>query len=115
MWRWKDGEFDRQLGQRLKALRVTLGYSVTEAASAIGVTAGTWRRWEKGNGWIRYCGVTRAIAEKFDINERWLAYGKGRFLPLTEDEDANQRRAKIYAARGFLSDAGQPFRPLTKH
>uniref|UniRef100_UPI003017B488 helix-turn-helix domain-containing protein n=1 Tax=Gordonia sp. MMO-8 TaxID=3127886 RepID=UPI003017B488 len=63
-------------GTRLAMIRQGMGWNVSEAAVACGVTPTTWRKWEFGGSKPRdFMHVTRGIAEATGVSVEWLVFG----------------------------------------
>jgi transcriptional regulator with XRE-family HTH domain len=67
----------RGYGHRLRIARLTLGVTEREAASALGITLRTYRKWEARRWPPVQAGPVLAFAETYDVNLDWLISGKG--------------------------------------
>jgi transcriptional regulator with XRE-family HTH domain len=106
--------FYRELGERLRVMRRTLGISEWEAADAAGVTIRTYRKWEKGGlikGALGSDPLT-IFCDEFDVSYNWLLAGKGNFL---DDHHFLDDLVRRRPAKGVLTDAGRPFVVPVKH
>ncbi len=67
---------DREYGHRLRIVRLTLGLTEAEAATAHGITLRTYRRWEAGKpqGGNSTMAMTR-FAKTYNISFEWLIAG----------------------------------------
>ena len=88
-------ELERQLGERLRALRIQRDLTQMELAEAANVSLGALKRLERGMGstTTTLVSVLRALGQ-----ERWLdALGPGptRFNPLDVLDARNERTARI--------------------
>lgn len=112
---------DRDMGRRLKIARLTLNLSEKEMAAAIGVTALTYQKYEKGDQARSFQGTVNFCFEhKIDID--WLlsgyassldkslashAPGKVAILPVVTLEERQRRaRAAARAAAYWQNRAG---------
>jgi transcriptional regulator with XRE-family HTH domain len=102
-------ELERQLGERLRALRIQRDLTQVELAEAANVSLGALKRLERGLGstTTTLVSVLRALDQ-----ERWLdALGPGqtRFNPLDVLDARNKRTARISdAPRVRRRRAGDP-------
>ncbi|QBZ73190.1 transcriptional repressor [Gordonia phage EricDab] len=63
-------------GTRLAMVRQGMGWNVTEAALACGVTPTTWRKWEFEGARPRdYMGVAKAVSARTAVSLQWLVFG----------------------------------------
>jgi hypothetical protein len=126
-------EFHRELSERLRITRKTLGLSEREAAEAAGVTVGTYQKWDYIWGEM----TLRSFCHELDVSFDWLLDGFGSFHadPYDEfDEDLAEFRARMWRQRiafvrrrnvtgsrvasswnGTLNDAGFVFYKNVRH
>ncbi len=67
---------EKDIGQRLRVFRETLGITRTSFAVALGIGTDRLASYESGRVPLRYS-VFRLIAGKFQLNPYWLATGEG--------------------------------------
>ena len=111
-----------QFSGRLRALRAENGFSLRALAKMVGVTANAVLRWEKAE-------VTPTrdkmieLAEVFDVEPGWLAWGIGDRNPITRVEAIGKRlelcsnselNAVATLLDAFLSDRDQAVTLVTK-
>jgi transcriptional regulator with XRE-family HTH domain len=102
--------FYQELGERLLAMRKTLGISESEAAEAIGAGLKTYRKWETGRKMRCWAWDLRDYCAAFGVSYNWLQWGEGNFLPDDDDYLSDLRSWKeIFGSKGVISDAGRPF------
>jgi transcriptional regulator with XRE-family HTH domain len=63
-------------GARLALVRQHLGWNVTEAATACGLTGQSWHNWEAGSLPRDLVGTAAKIAEATGCEARWLVLGQ---------------------------------------
>lgn len=68
------------IGARLKFVRLFLGKTQAQMASALSVSHSTYNNWETGYAAVSMAG-TRALKEKFQISMDFLHYGEAHQLP----------------------------------
>jgi transcriptional regulator with XRE-family HTH domain len=100
--------YNKKFGERLRAIRKTLGVSENEMAEAAGVTIEMYRKLEKG-AVAALIGPVENIAYAFDISFKWLGSGKGNFFNpddyyLWDLLPREERRPK-----GVLTDSGRVY------
>jgi transcriptional regulator with XRE-family HTH domain len=111
-----------QFSGRLRALRAENGYSLRALAKMVGVTANAVLRWEKAE-------VTPTrdkmieLAEAFEVEPGWLAWGIGDRNPRTSVESIGKRLELCSSAElnavatlldAFLSDRDQAVAKISK-
>ena len=111
-----------QFSGRLRALRAENGHSLRALAKMVGVTANAVLRWEKAE-------VTPTrdkmieLAEAFEVEPGWLAWGIGDRNPRTSVESIGKRLELCSSAElnavatlldAFLSDRDQAVAKISK-
>lgn len=62
-------------GLRLSAVRQVMGWNITQAAQACGLSAQSWWNWERGGSCRDVLAVVTAIAKATGVDRNWLAWG----------------------------------------
>lgn len=75
-----DAQGDHAVGERLRILRLALGYDEKTMANLIGVSVATYRKYEAGSH-IRNFENVAAFCCRHEIPLEWMLIGDGRFLP----------------------------------
>ena len=71
----------KKIGERLRKIRVELGFSQVELGEAVGVTDSTVQNWESGS--IPPGKKLLILGEKFGISSDWMLFGRGSmFMPV---------------------------------
>lgn len=89
-------------GSRLALVRQRMGWNVTEAAEACGLSDESWRQWERGRKPRDYEAVVTKIAVKTGCSRAWLTFGSGEF-PLRGE----RQRPALRAIDGGRTTSGQ--------
>ncbi len=76
----RDQKMFEQMGKRLQIARAVVGISEQQAASDLGITLITYRKWEKGCQQRASTDRFVNFADKYDLSLDWLFIGEG--LPL---------------------------------
>lgn len=75
------------IGERVKAIRKSLGLTQTEFGEKVGITKGTLSALESGAGGLSNH-VHRSILREFNVNPVWLDTGEGSmFLELSPEDE----------------------------
>lgn len=89
--------------QRLRRLRNDHGYSVADLASTVGASEGTIRQLENGSVKSPSFLLGIRLAERLDVDPRYLALGEG--STFSERLDALERRMAKLEQRGAAPPA----------
>ena len=82
-----------ELSDRLIHLRTNLGFNRKEFAELIDMPQSSYSHLEKGRKPNNLKRLSSSIAEKFNVNEDWLLYGKGEMIKsesTTEKDDSEK-------------------------
>jgi transcriptional regulator with XRE-family HTH domain len=90
--------FDRELSERLRVTRRTLGITEREAAAAH-VTVKTYRKWESGGRMRSSVDTLQRFCAELAVSFTWMVGGGGRFL-------ARDYYERLTGPQRWLSDGG---------
>jgi transcriptional regulator with XRE-family HTH domain len=65
-----------EFGARLALVRWHMGWNISEAEKACGISQNTWANWEKGSRPRDFQKATESIAEKASVDLVWLMTGQ---------------------------------------
>ena len=75
---------NEEIGRRIETRRKSLGLTLDDVASSVGVTKSTIQRYEKGKITKLKLPVLEAIASSLTVDPAWLCYKTDRMAPITE-------------------------------